>query len=89
MVGFLKDLFPGLGLPDAVIAIVLLGLATAIGLTKVEIGAWATGAMVIVECTVLGIVTVAAMANPHQNLAEVTFHPTVPGTTANCRLGSR
>ena len=33
--------------------------------------------MVIVECIVLGIVTVAAFAHPHQNLAEVTFHPTV------------
>ena len=49
MVGFLRDLFPGLGLPDTVIAIVLLALATAIGLTKVEVGAWATGVMVIVE----------------------------------------
>ena len=77
MVGFLRDLFPGLGLPDTAIAIVLLALATGIGLTKVEFGAWATGAMVIVECVVLGIVTVAAFAHPHQNLAEVTFHPTV------------
>ena len=77
MVGFLRDLFPGLGFPDTVIAVVLLGLATAIALTKVEVGAWATGAMVIVECIVLGIVTVAALAHPHQNLAEVTFHPTV------------
>jgi amino acid transporter len=77
MVGFLKDLIPGIGLPDTVLAIVLLALATGIGLFKVEVGAWATGAMVIVECTVLGIVTVAALAHPHQNLAEVTFHPTV------------
>ncbi len=77
MVGFLRDLFPGLGFPDTAIAIVLLALATGIGLTKVEFGAWATGAMVIVECIVLGIVTVAAFAHPHQNLAEVTFHPTV------------
>ena len=77
MVGFLRDLFPGLGFPDTAIAIVLLALATGIGLTKVEFGAWATGAMVIVECVVLGIVTVAAFAHPHQNLAEVTFHPTV------------
>ncbi|MCW2687890.1 MAG: amino acid permease-associated region [Mycobacterium sp.] len=77
MVGFLRDLFPGLGLPDTVIAIVLLALATALALTKVEIGAWATAAMVIVECLVLGIVTVAALIHPHQPLSEVTFHPVV------------
>ncbi|HEV7853722.1 MAG TPA: APC family permease [Mycobacterium sp.] len=77
MVGFLRDLFPGLGFPDTLIAIVLLALATGIALTKIEVGAWATATMVIVECIVLGIVTVAALAHPHQNLAEVTFHPTV------------
>jgi amino acid transporter len=77
MVGFLRDLFPGLGLPDTVIAIVLLAAATSLALTKVEVGAWATGAMVVVECIVLGIITVAALAHPHQQLAEVTFHPTV------------
>jgi amino acid transporter len=77
MVGFLRDLFPGLGFPDTVIAIVLLALATGLALTKVEVGAWATAAMVVVECIVLGIITVAAFAHPHQQLAEVTFHPTV------------
>jgi amino acid transporter len=77
MVGFLRDLFPGLGFPDTVIAIVLLALATGLALTKVEVGAWATAAMVVVECVVLGIITVAAFAHPHQQLTEVTFHPTV------------
>ena len=77
MVAFLRDLFPGLGFPDTVIAIVLLALATGLGLTKVEVGAWATAAMVVVECVVLGIITVAALLHPHQQLAEVTFHPTV------------
>jgi amino acid transporter len=77
MVGFLRDLIPGLGLPDTVIAIALLALATGLALTKVEIGAWATAAMVIVECLVLGIVTVAALIHPHQSLSEVTFHPVV------------
>lgn len=42
-----------------------------------EVGAWATAAMVVVECVVLGIITVAALLHPHQQLAEVTFHPTV------------
>jgi amino acid transporter len=71
------DVFPGLGLADTVIAIVLLALATALGLSKVEIGAWATAAMVVVECVVLGIITVAALLHPHQQLSEVTLHPTV------------
>jgi amino acid transporter len=74
---FLRDLFPGLGLPDTVIAIILLVLATVLALTKVEVGAWATAAMVIVECVVLGIITVAALLHPHQPLADVTFHPVV------------
>src|SRR6476619_5057672 len=77
MVAFLRDLFPGLRFPDTVIAIVLLALATGLALTKVEVGAWATAAMVVVECVVLGIITVAALLHPHQQLAEVTFHPTV------------
>jgi hypothetical protein len=36
MVGFLKDLVPGLGVPDTVVAVVLLAVATAVGLTKVD-----------------------------------------------------
>src|SRR3954467_1385736 len=77
MVAFLRDLFPGLGFSDTAIAIVLLALATGLALTKVEVGAWATAAMVVVECVVLGIITVAALLHPHQQLSEVTFHPTV------------
>src|SRR3981189_3293656 len=78
MVAFIKDLIPGLGLPDTVITIVLLALATTLALIKVEVGAWATAAMVVVECVVLGIITVAALLHPHQPLSEVTFHPIVP-----------
>jgi amino acid transporter len=77
MVSFIKDLVPSLRLPDTVVAIVLLALATALALTKVEVGAWATAAMVIVECVVLGIITVAALLHPHQALSQVTFHPVV------------
>ncbi|MFQ6326895.1 APC family permease [Nocardia sp. CWNU-33] len=77
MVAFLEDLIPALGLPDTVMAIILLALATGLALTKVEVGAWATAAMVIVECVVLGIITVAALLHPQQQLAEVTFHPVV------------
>ncbi|WP_101950184.1 APC family permease [Mycobacterium sp. 3519A] len=75
--GYLRDLFPSFGIPDTAAAVVLLALATGLALTKVEVGAWATAAMVVVECVVLGIITVAALLHPHQQLAEVTFHPTV------------
>ncbi|OBF29446.1 amino acid permease [Mycobacterium sp. ACS1612] len=75
--GYLRDLFPSFGIPDTAAAVVLLALATALALTKVEVGAWATAAMVVVECVVLGIITVAALLHPHQPLAQVTFHPTV------------
>lgn len=74
-VSFIKDLIPGVGLPDTLFAVLLLGAATAIALTKVEVGAWATGVMVVVELIVLSIITVAALLNPHQSLSEVTFHP--------------
>jgi amino acid transporter len=77
MVAFIKDLIPSMALPDTVIAIVLLALATALALTKVEVGALATAVMVVVECIVLGIITVAALLHPHQPLTEVTFHPVV------------
>ncbi|RDH76270.1 APC family permease [Mycolicibacterium moriokaense] len=77
IVGFLKNLIPGIGVPDTILAVVLLALATALALTKVEVGALATGAMVVVECMVLGIITVAALLHPHQHLADVTLHPVV------------
>ncbi|GAA5197253.1 APC family permease [Arthrobacter gyeryongensis] len=75
MAVFLRDLVPGIPFPDPVVALVMLALATALALTKVEVGAWATAAMVIVEFVVLGIITVAALIHPHQDLAAVTFNP--------------
>ena len=77
IVGFLKDLFPGFGVPDTVAAVLLLALATAIAVTKVEAGAWATAVMVVVELIVLAIITIGALLHPHQSLTEVTFHPTM------------
>jgi amino acid transporter len=74
---FLRDLFPGITWPDWLIALVALAIAGAIAATRVEVGAWATLIMVIVEVVVLGIVTVAALAHPQQSLTEVVFHPTV------------
>lgn len=75
---FLKDLIPALTVPDTIIALVMLAGAAAIALTRIEIGAWVTIIMVMVELIVLGIVTVAAIAHPHQNLVDVVFHPVVP-----------
>jgi amino acid transporter len=74
---FLKNLFPALTIPDSLLAVILLALATAVALTTVEVGAWATAAMVVVELVVLGIVTVAAFAHPHQSFVDVTMHPTM------------
>jgi amino acid transporter len=73
--GFMKDLIPGIGLSNELFALILLAAATAIGLTKVEIGAWVTIVMVVVELVVLGIITVAALTHPQQNLGDVVFHP--------------
>lgn len=77
IVGFLKDMAPWLALPDVVVALVLLAIAAAIAMTKVEVGVWVTLIMVVVELAVLGVITAAALANPHQSLTEVTLHPTV------------
>jgi len=77
IVGFLKQLFPGLTLPDTFLALILLGIATGIALTTVEVGAYATAVMVVIEVVVLGIVTAAALLHPHQSVTAVTFHPTV------------
>jgi amino acid transporter len=72
---FLKDLIPGLGISDPLFALLLLALATAIAITKVEVGAWVTIVMVVVELVVLGIITVAALTHPEQGLGDVVFHP--------------
>jgi amino acid transporter len=85
--GFLHDLIPGLGIADKPLALILLVLCTAIALTTVEIGAWTTAVMVVVELLVLGLVTVAALAHPHQNLARVTFHPTMAHGSALVAVG--
>ncbi len=75
--GFLKDLIPGLDISTDLLALITLAIATGIALTRVEVGAWVTITMVVVELVVLGIITVAALAHPHQNLGDVVFHPQV------------
>jgi amino acid transporter len=52
-------------------------VSVAIALTRVEIGAWVTLVMVVVEVIVLGIVTVAAFSHPQRTLSEAIFHPVV------------
>lgn len=81
---FLKDLVPSLTIPNEVIALVALFAAGLIALTRVEVGAWTTAAMVIVEVTVLGLITTAALLNWNQDLSAVTFAPVhvVNGTLA-------
>jgi amino acid transporter len=72
---FLKDLFPGIPLANGAIALIALFAAAAIALTKVEVGAWTTAIMVIVEVSVLGLITVAAVLNWSQDLTAVTLSP--------------
>ncbi len=72
---FLKDLFPGLGIPNEIIALVALLGAGLIALTRVEVGAWTTSIMVIVEVSVLGIITIAAVFNWNQDLVAITTRP--------------
>lgn len=75
---FLKGLIPALDVfPTPVLALLSLVLATAIALLTVEVGAWLTFVMVVVELVVLGIVTVAAFANPQRAVTEVIFEPVV------------
>ncbi|QPC91712.1 APC family permease [Mesorhizobium sp. INR15] len=72
---FLKDLFPGIPLGNGIIALIALFAAAAIALTKVEVGAWTTAVMVLVEVSVLGLITVAAILNWSQDLTAVIVHP--------------
>ena len=73
---FLQDLVPGLdAMSTPLLALITLAIATGIALLTVEFGAWLTIIMVVVELIVLGIVTVAAFANPQQSLTEVVFSP--------------
>jgi amino acid transporter len=72
---FLKDLMPGVGLPDQLLALIILGIAAVIAMTRVEVGAWVTIVMVVVELVVLGIITVAALAAPQQSVTDVVLHP--------------
>lgn len=75
---FVKDLLPALdAIPTPVLALLSLMLATAIALLTVEVGAWLTFVMVAIELVVLGIVTVAAFANPQRGITEVVFEPVV------------
>jgi amino acid transporter len=72
---FLKDLIPGFTMNDKLAALILIVIATGIALTTVEVGAITTGAMVVVELTVLSIITFAALTHPHQNVGKLAFHP--------------
>jgi amino acid transporter len=75
---FLQDLIPALdAIPTPALALLSLVLATAIALLTVEVGAWLTFVMVVVELVVLAIVTIAAFANPQRGIGEVIFEPVV------------
>jgi amino acid transporter len=73
---FLNDLL-GTSIAEKPFALALLLLALAIALVRVELGAWITIMMVVVELVVLGLITVSALFHPHQALGDVIFHPQV------------
>jgi amino acid transporter len=76
--GFIKAMIPGLDvIPTPLFALIMLGIATAIALTRIEISTWVVLIMFGVNLIVLGIVTVAALANPSRGIAEVIFQPVV------------
>jgi amino acid transporter len=72
---FLKDLIPAIHLSEQIIAVLAVLLAVGIALVRVELGAWITMSMVIVEFVVLTVVTLSAILHPHQSLMGVTFKP--------------
>jgi amino acid transporter len=74
---YLEALIPALRVPVAAIAVGAIALAATIAVVRVELGAWVTAVMVVVELTVLTIVTVAAFLHPHQSLVDVTLRPVV------------
>src|SRR5581483_3784042 len=74
---YFKALFHVVTVPDEVIAVISVAIAVAIALVTVELRAWVTGVMVVVEVGVLLIITGAAFLHPHQDLINVTFHPVV------------
>ncbi|MBS1868627.1 MAG: APC family permease [Actinobacteria bacterium] len=74
---FLRDLIPGLHASDQLIAVVLLVTLSCVALTRVEIGAAITVGIVVFELIALGVITVAALLHPHQNVGDLVFHPTI------------
>src|SRR4051812_19451678 len=74
---FFKNLVPAIDLPEQVIAIIALLIATAIALIKVELGAIINAVLIIVESIALGTIIAAGVAHPHQSVTEILFHPTM------------
>lgn len=72
---FLKDLWPDLAISNEVIALIALAAVTGLTLIRIEIGAYVTAAVVVVEVVVLGIISLAAIAHPVQSLGDVVFNP--------------
>lgn len=80
---FLRDLYPAFPVPDTIVACASIALAALIAMTKVEVGAWLTVVMVVVELTVLGIVTVAGFTHAHQPLGDLILRPVMLNTAGN------
>ncbi|QMU30046.1 APC family permease [Adhaeribacter radiodurans] len=73
---FLKNLLPGFRVPDQLIAILMLLIATSIALIKVELGAIINAVLIVVECIALGTIIVAGFSHPHQSVPDILLQPT-------------
>jgi amino acid transporter len=77
IVPFLKSLLPAIQLPDPVIAFMILMIATAIAIIRVELGAIINAVLIVVECIALGTIIAAGLFHPHQSLTAILVHPTM------------
>lgn len=75
---FVRDLVPGINVSDKLIGAILLGSVTLIALVRVEVGAWLTKVMVVVELAVLATISAAALLHHHQSLGTLIAHPVAP-----------
>lgn len=72
---FMRDLIPGLQVSNQIVALIALTVAMIIAIMRVELGAWVTFLMVIVEVGVLSTVIISAFVNPQQSFMNLTFNP--------------
>lgn len=74
---FTKNLFPALQISAQMLALIALIIVMIIAIMSVEMGAWVTVGMVIIQAVVIIAIVGAAFVNPHQPFMDITFNPTM------------